>query len=273
VDQKLLPPPGMMGGGGSEIAVGMLGGNNDDAYNKPPEPVVAIVDPDLIALVDKLFHAAVLNNEVDVDKMTVRDFYCLVAERIGTLDKKVKRAINGRLIDLMHHRSNIADEEVGESDTEVDVVKEWGGNMDNGGEEEEYQGDVVRRSKQDSKIIEKMAAFNVLLRGKERKGSKAAATTRHDGGGESEIAVGMPDGNNDVAYDKPQEPVIAIVNPDLIPFVDKLFHAAVLNNEVDVDKMTVRDFYCLVAEHIGTLDKKVCVCVSGLRLRMGYCNA
>jgi hypothetical protein len=29
-------------------------------------------------------------------------------------------------------------EEVGESDTEVDVVKEWGGNMDNGGEEEEY---------------------------------------------------------------------------------------------------------------------------------------
>ncbi len=132
---------------------------------------------------DKLFHAAVSNNEVDIDKMTVRDFYCLVAERIGTLDKKVKRVIKGRLIDLMHHHSNIADKEVGESDTEVDVVKEWGGNMDNGGEEEEYQGGVVRRSKQDFKITEKMAGFNVLLRGKERQRSKAAATTRHDGGG------------------------------------------------------------------------------------------
>ena len=143
----------------------MPDGNNDDAYNKPQEPVIAIVNQDLIALVDKLFHAAVLNNEVDVDKMTVRDFYCLVAERIGTLDKKVKRAINGRLIDLMHHRSNIADEEVGESDTEVDVVKEWGP-IDNRGEKEEKErdkeGDVGSR--------------------KERRGSKAAATTRHDGG-------------------------------------------------------------------------------------------
>jgi hypothetical protein len=69
--------------------------------------------------------------------------------------------------------------------------------MDNGGEEEEYQGDVVRRSKQDSKITEKMAAFNVLLRGKERKGSKAAATTRHDGGGREE--VGESDTEGDVA--------------------------------------------------------------------------
>ena len=68
----------------------------------------------------ELFHAAVFNNEVDVDKMTVRDFYCLVAERIKTLDKKVKRAIKGRLIDLMHHRSNVADKEVEESDMEVD---------------------------------------------------------------------------------------------------------------------------------------------------------
>ncbi len=37
-------------------------------------------------------------------------------------------------------------EEVGESDTEGDVAREWGGEMDNGGEEEVYQGDVVRRS-------------------------------------------------------------------------------------------------------------------------------
>jgi hypothetical protein len=29
--------------------------------------------------------------------------------------------------------------EVGESDTEGDVAKEWGENMDNGGEEEVYQ--------------------------------------------------------------------------------------------------------------------------------------
>ncbi len=151
----------------------MPDGNNDDAYNEPQEPVVAIVDLDLIALVDELFHATVLNNEVDVDKITVRDFYCLVAERIGTLDKKVNRAIKGRLIDLMHYRSNIADKEVGESDTEVNVVKEWGGNTDNGGEEEEYQGDVVRRSKQDSKNYKKDGCIQCSLEGEVKEGIKS----------------------------------------------------------------------------------------------------
>jgi hypothetical protein len=59
---------------------------------------------------------------------------------------------------------------------------------------------------------------------KECMGSKAAATTRHDGGGESEIDV----------------------HPALITLVDELFHAV-----VNVDKMTTKNFYCLVGERVG----------------------
>ncbi len=64
----------------------------------------------------------------------------------------------------------------------------------------------------------------------DEEGSKAAATTGHDGGGGNETAVN-PD-------------------PDLIILVDELFHVV-----VDVDNMTPRDFYCLVAEH--QMEKKV----------------
>ena len=57
------------------------------------------------------------------------------------------------------------------------------------------EGDAVeyRRSKRESIITDKMAAFHM---GKERKSSKAAATTRHDGGGEE---VGGSDTEGDVA--------------------------------------------------------------------------
>ena len=64
-------------------------------------------------------------------------------------------------------------EEVGESDTEVDVVKEWGGDMDNGVEEEEYQGDVVRRSKQDSKNYKKDGCIQCSLEGEVKEGIKS----------------------------------------------------------------------------------------------------
>jgi hypothetical protein len=79
-------------------------------------------------------------------------------------------------------------EEVGESYTEGDVFTEedWGPPIDNSGEKKrdkggDKEGDVRRRSKQDSNITPRMAAFM----GKENRGSKAkaAATTRHDGWG------------------------------------------------------------------------------------------
>ena len=78
------------------------------------------------------------------------------------------------------------EEEVGESYTEGDVFTEedCGLPIGNSGEKErdkggDKEGDVRRRSKQDSKITPRMAAFM----GKENRGWKAATTTRHDGGG------------------------------------------------------------------------------------------
>jgi hypothetical protein len=82
------------------------------------------------------------------------------------------------------------EEDVGESYSERDVFAEedWGPPIDNSGEKErddkgggDKEGDVRRKSKRDSKITPRMAAFM----GKENRGSKAkaAATTRHDGGG------------------------------------------------------------------------------------------
>ncbi len=76
-------------------------------------------------------------------------------------------------------------EKVGESYTEGDVfTKEEWGPIDDRGEKErdkegDKEGDVRRRSKRDSKITPRMAAF----KGKKNRGPKAATTTRHDGGG------------------------------------------------------------------------------------------
>jgi len=92
------------------------------------------------------------------------------------------------------------EEEVGESYTEgaVFAEEEWGPPIDNSGEKErdkggDKEGDVRRRSKRDSKITPRMAAFM----GKENRGSKAkaAATTRHDGGGREEVGESNTEGD------------------------------------------------------------------------------
>ena len=60
----------------------------------------------------------------------------------------------------------------------------WGGDK---------EGDVGRRSKRDSKITPRMATFM----GKENRGlkAKAAATTRHDGGGQEEVGESNTEGD------------------------------------------------------------------------------
>jgi hypothetical protein len=94
------------------------------------------------------------------------------------------------------------EEEVGEIYTEGDVFAEedWGPPIDNSGEKErddkgggDKDGDGRRRSKRDSKITPRMAAFM----GKENRGSKAkaAATTRHDGGGREEVGESNTEGD------------------------------------------------------------------------------
>jgi hypothetical protein len=94
------------------------------------------------------------------------------------------------------------EEEVGEIYTKGDVFAEedWGPPIDNSGEKERdnkgggnKEGDVRRRSKRDSKITPRMAAFM----GKENRGSKAkaAATTRHDGGGREEVGESNMEGD------------------------------------------------------------------------------
>ena len=89
---------------------------------------------------------------------------------------------------------------MGESYTEGDVFTEedWGPPIDNSGEKKrdkggDKEGDVRRRSKQDSNITPRMAAFM----GKENRGSKAkaAATTRHDGGGREEVGESYTEGD------------------------------------------------------------------------------
>ncbi len=47
------------------------------------EPVITIIDANLITHVDNLFSAAVLNHGLEIDNMKVSDFYCAMAERIG----------------------------------------------------------------------------------------------------------------------------------------------------------------------------------------------
>ncbi len=87
---------------------------------------------------------------------------------------------------------------MGESYTEGDVFTEedWGPPNDNSGEKErdkggDKEGDVRRRSKRDSKTTPRMAAFM----GKVNRGSKAAATTRHDGGGREEVGESNTEGD------------------------------------------------------------------------------
>ena len=77
------------------------------------EPVITIIDANLITHVDDLFSAAVLKHGLEIDKMKVSDFHRAMAERIrGALDKKAKRAIKGRLTELMMdpQQRNVADE-------------------------------------------------------------------------------------------------------------------------------------------------------------------
>ena len=77
------------------------------------EPVITIIDANLITHVDDLFSAAVLKHGLEIDKMKVSDFHRAMAERIrGALDKKAKRAIKGRLTELMMdpQQCNVADE-------------------------------------------------------------------------------------------------------------------------------------------------------------------
>ena len=79
----------------------------------PQEPVITIIDANLITHVDDLFPTAVLKHGHEIDKMNVSDFHCAMAERIwGALDKKAKRAIKGRLTELMMdpQQHNVADE-------------------------------------------------------------------------------------------------------------------------------------------------------------------
>jgi len=94
------------------------------------------------------------------------------------------------------------EEEVGESYTEGDVFAEEdrGPPIDNSGEKErddkgggDKDGDGRRRSKRDSKRTPRMTAFM----GKENRGSKAkaAATTRHDGGGREEVGESNTEGD------------------------------------------------------------------------------
>ncbi len=77
------------------------------------EPVITIINTNLITHVDDLFSVAVLKHGLEIDKMKVSDFHRAMAEPIGgALDKKAKRAIKGRLTELMMdpQQHNVADE-------------------------------------------------------------------------------------------------------------------------------------------------------------------
>jgi sentrin-specific protease 1 len=161
-------------------------------HDEGGESEIDVVHPDLIAIVDKLFHAV-----VDVDNMTTKNFYRQVGDCVGQgkMDKKVKRAIKERLTYLMEAERR-------KRSKAATITRE---------EDKKVQ----RRSKRDSKPTEKMAEYHKErglesgedaveyrrskqepVMGKEKKGSRAAATTRHDPGGEE---VGGIDTEGDVA--------------------------------------------------------------------------
>ncbi len=90
---------------------------------------------------------------------------------------------------------------------DVFAEEDWGPPIDNSGEKEsddkrggDKDGDGRRRSKRDSKITPRMAAFM----GKENRGSKAkaAAATRHDEGGREEMGESNTEGDAIVFLDK-----------------------------------------------------------------------
>ena len=94
------------------------------------------VHPDLIAIVDELFDAVV------IDKMTTKTFFCLVGDCVGQdkMNKKVKGAFKERLTDLM----------------EAERRK---GSKAAPATREEDKEEKERRSTRDSKPTEKMAAY------------------------------------------------------------------------------------------------------------------
>ncbi len=97
----------------SSSSVPVVGGRSEMIVTPPQEPVITIINDNLITHVDDLFSAAVLKHGLELDRMKVSDFHRTMAERIGgALDKKAKRAIKGRLMELMMdlQQRNVADE-------------------------------------------------------------------------------------------------------------------------------------------------------------------
>ena len=106
-------------------------------HDEGGESEIDVVHPDLIVIVDELFHAV-----VDVDNMTTKNFYRQVGDCVGQgkMDKKVKRAIKERLTYLMG-------EERRKGSKAATATRE------------EDKDEKERRSTRDSKPAEKMAAY------------------------------------------------------------------------------------------------------------------
>ncbi len=58
------------------------GGGRSEMIVPPQEPVITIIDANLITRVDDIFSTAVLKHEHEIDKMNVSDFHHAVAQFI-----------------------------------------------------------------------------------------------------------------------------------------------------------------------------------------------
>ena len=176
VDSLMKTFGGMGGGGEEEVGDSYLNGGllveeegtgplNDSGDKESIASTTATTnkhdggDPDLIAIVDELFH------DVVIEEMTTKSFYCLVGDCVGQdrMNKKVKRTIKERLNHLMEEE------------------RRKGGSKASATTREEDKKEKERRSTRGSKPTEKMAEYL----GRKKRGLKSGEHTEKNDGSNS----------------------------------------------------------------------------------------